>query len=114
MVAGERQEEAGRALPEGDGVSSAFHFMRLQADGRLTAIAASPGFPTLEAAKAAAPELLIRMRPGHRGSRLVLVQVLEDVRFTATVAYDRWPASTRRKHGLAGGGGGSGGGGHCV
>jgi hypothetical protein len=78
-----------------------FHFMRMQEDGRITPIMTpQPVFPTIKAAKEAAPGLLIRMRPGARGSKIVLVQVIEDVKFTATVTYEKWSDATMRKHGL--------------
>lgn len=74
-----------------------FHFARVQDDGRLTSPLPT-SFPTAEAAKAAAPDLLMRLC--KRGGRIVLVQVLEEVRVTAKVEYDRWPDSTRKKHGV--------------
>ncbi len=77
---------------------NAFHFLRMTDDGRLTS-PISPAFATIEEAKAAAPDLLLRLR--MRTGKVVLVQILEEAKVTATVAYDKWPAATRKKHGVS-------------
>lgn len=100
MVASKQQSGSGEGLGEGDGVNSSFHFMRMQPDGRLTATTVPQTFSTIDEAKAAAPDLLVRMRPGSHGSRVVLVQVLEEARFSAMVVYEKWSEATRRKHGV--------------
>jgi hypothetical protein len=71
-----------------------FYFARVQDDGRLT----SPlpqSFATIEDAKAAAPELLARLAT-RKGSRVVLVQVIEDAMITAMVTYRKWPLLVRQ------------------
>jgi len=73
-----------------------FHFARMQDDGRLTT-PLPQSFATIEEAKAAAPELLLRLT--RRGGRIVLVQVLEDASVTATITYRKWLMPKRTKPG---------------
>jgi hypothetical protein len=73
-----------------------FHFARLQDDGRLTSPLPET-FDTAEAARAAAPDLLIRHRNG--GGRIVLVQVIEAVEVTASLRWEKLPEGSRRKLG---------------
>lgn len=73
-----------------------FYFARMQDDGRITS-PMNPGYSTLMALKAAAPNVLRTKR--EHGGKFVVIQVLEEIKVTATVEFEKLKPSTLKKHG---------------
>jgi len=77
---------------------SHYAIVRVQDDGRISSVTPAATYPSLEAAKAAAPDLLAGRRGG---GRIAIVQVLEEAVHTSSVRYEKWSEGTKRKLGLA-------------